>query len=244
MCGRFTLQATGNALAEYFGLSEEPETAPRYNIAPTQPVAIIRLNRVQPDKREWALTQWGLIPSWAKDPSIGSRMINARSETAAEKPSFRAAYKRRRCLVPMDGFYEWKTLDTDGPKKKKRKQPYYIRMQSSEPFAVAGLWEHWAGADGSELETCTLLTTTPNEVMEPLHHRMPVIVAPHDYDLWLGTELQGADASKQDISNLRHLLRPYDVAPMEAYPVSTYVNNARHEGPTCVEPVSVQETLF
>ncbi|MBV7329015.1 SOS response-associated peptidase [Chloroflexi bacterium TSY] len=226
MCGRFTLRAPANALASLFDLPEEPELAPRYNIAPTQPVAIVRMNS-QTEQREWTHVRWGLIPSWAKDPAIGSRMINARSETVAEKPSFRAAFKRRRCLVPADGFYEWK-------KEGKIKQPYYITVQNGlsqdeSLFAIAGLWEYWEGADGSALETCTLLTTEANEFMQQLHHRMPVIVDPVDYDLWLGL-----DESPDYLSNLHHLLRPYSSEKMATRPVSTYVNNARNEGIECL----------
>ncbi len=143
MCGRFMLRAPADQLAMLFGLSSEPVLVPRYNIAPTQPVGLVRMDKAT-QEREWALAIWGLIPSWAKDPSIGARMINARSETAAEKPSFRAAYKRRRCLIPTDGFYEWQKLGS-------RKQPFYISMADGDPFAFAGLWEHWIGPDGSEL---------------------------------------------------------------------------------------------
>ena len=223
MCGRFTLRTPATKLAELFDLPAEPVLAPRYNIAPTQPVGIVR---VQPAHlaREWALVRWGLIPSWSKDPSIGSRMINARGETAAEKPAFRAAFKRRRCLVPADGFYEWQ-------QRSGGKQPYFVTLADDEPFAIAGLWEYWEGADGSGLETCTLLTTEPNELMASLHNRMPVIVDPADYTDWLGT---GQDATPAELSRLHHLLRPYPAASMRASPVSTQVNNPRHEGPDCI----------
>ena len=147
MCGRFTLFASPSEVASFFGLAEEPVLAPRYNVAPTQPVGLVRVN-AHNGELEWALTVWGLIPSWSKDPSIGARMINARSETVSEKPSFRAAFKRRRCLVPISGFYEWQ-------KQGKTKQPFYIAAESGDPLAVAGLWEYWEGADGSALESCT-----------------------------------------------------------------------------------------
>jgi putative SOS response-associated peptidase YedK len=212
---------------QLFSLPEEPVVAPRYNIAPTQPVAIVRLDP-QAKTREWTHVQWGLVPSWAKDPSIGAKMINARSETVSEKPAFRSAFKRRRCLAPASGFYEWQKLD-------KRKQPFFITMQDGLPFAIAGLWETWHSPDGSVLETCTLLTTDANELMEPLHNRMPVIVAPEDYTQWLG---DGSDASPHDLDQLRHLLRPYAPAAMHAYPISTYVNNVRNEGPQCIESLS------
>ena len=172
---------------------------------------------------------WGLIPSWAKDPSIGARLINARAETAHEKPSFRAAFRRRRCLIPSDGFYEWQRTASG-------KQPYYIIMQDGGPFAFAGLWEQWEGADGSVVESCTILTTVPNEVVEPLHNRMPVIVAPEDYDEWLGT---GRDATIREQSALRHLLKPYEAEAMRAYAVSTYVSSPFNEGAGCMEPMMV-----
>lgn len=227
MCGRFTLTASPDQLTTLFQLPEEPVVVPRYNIAPTQPVAIVRMNpqQAQAGEREWALTYWGLIPSWSKDPSIGARMINARSETVTEKPSFRAAFKRRRCLVPASGFYEWQ-------KQAKGKQPHYITTPDGAPFAIAGLWEYWEGADGSALESCTLLTTSANALMQPLHDRMPVIVAPEDYAQWLGS---GRDETPQYLDQLQHLFRPYADDGLVAYPVSTYVNNARNEGADCVE---------
>lgn len=226
MCGRFTLHTSANVLAQLFDLPKTPMLVPRYNIAPTQPVAIVRSGR-QPDLREWALVKWGLVPSWAKDPAIGVRMINARAETAAEKPSFRAAYKRRRCLVPADGFYEWQKIGS-------RKQPHYIHLRDGGPFAIAGLWEHWHGADGSELETCTLLTTEPNDLMAPLHNRMPVIIAPEDYAEWLDNSRE----DRQFLSILQHLLRAYPSDQMATYPVSPYVSNARNEGEECIAPLA------
>jgi len=233
MCGRFTLTASPADIATLFDLAEEPELAPRYNIAPTQPVAIVRLDRA--GEREWTHVQWGLIPSWAKDPSIGARLINARSETAAEKPSFRAAFKRRRCLVPANGFYEWKKVETG-------KQPYHITVRNGTGgdnghpplFAIAGLWEHWEGADGSVLETCTLLTTDANDALAELHNRMPVIIAREDYDFWLGEE---GEADAAYLSQLQHLLRPFPAEQVQFQAVNRYVNNARNEGPTCIEPV-------
>ncbi|MEZ4868405.1 MAG: SOS response-associated peptidase [Caldilineaceae bacterium] len=226
MCGRFTLYASPEQLATLFDLPEEPILAPRYNIAPTQPVALVRMD-TKGEGREWALTHWGLIPSWSKDPSIGARMINARSETAPEKPSFRAAFKRRRCLVPASGFYEWK-------KEGRTKQPYYITTPDGAPFAIAGLWEYWEGADGSALESCTLLTTDANDLMAPLHNRMPVIIDPADYAEWLGS---GKDETPQYLSRLQHLLRPYHEEGLVTYPVSSYVSNARNEGAECIAAV-------
>ena len=227
MCGRFTLYASPTEVATLFDLPEEPILAPRYNVAPTQPVGLVRLNPHN-QAREWALTHWGLIPSWSKDPAIGARMINARSETVAEKPSFRAAFKRRRCLVPVSGFYEWQKVG-------KAKQPYYITADGGDLLVIAGLWEYWEGADGSALESCTLLTTDANEMMAPLHHRMPVFVDPADFAQWLG---DGKDESPRYLSELQHLLRPAPEALLTTYPVSTYVSNARNEGEQCIAPIS------
>jgi putative SOS response-associated peptidase YedK len=222
MCGRFTLTDPDADLAVQFNLPEIPDLAPRYNIAPTQPVAAVRLN-VESAAREMVLFHWGLIPFWAKDPGIGARMINARAETAAEKPAFRAAFKRRRCLVVADGFYEWQKQD--GPK-----QPFFIYLHDRRPFAFAGLWEHWEGGDGSVVESCTLLTTQPNELVRPLHNRMPVILHPRDYDLWLDLEVQ-------DAARLQPLLRPFPSAEMEAHAVSRRVNRPENDDPAIVEPV-------
>jgi putative SOS response-associated peptidase YedK len=222
MCGRFTLIAPGEAVAELFDLSETPELAPRYNIAPTQPVAAVRYNS-DLGKRELTHFYWGLIPSWSKDPTIGSRMINARSETAAEKPSFRSAFKYRRCLVPTDGFYEWRQMGSG-------KQPVRIQMKDERPFAIAGLWEHWQSPEGSEIESVTLLTTTPNDLLMPVHNRMPVILAPEDFELWL-------DPGAQHPAEVQPLLRPFPADQMSFYPVSTHVNNPRNEDPACIAPL-------
>jgi putative SOS response-associated peptidase YedK len=224
MCGRFTLLAPGESIADLFQLPETPHLAPRYNIAPTQPVAAVRVNR-DTRRRELTHFHWGLIPRWAKDPKIGSRMINARSETAAEKPSFRVAFKYRRCLVPADGFYEWQKMNG-------RKQPVRIQMGDGRPFAIAGLWEHWSSPDGSELESCTLLTTEPNDLLKPVHNRMPVILAPADFDRWL-------DPGAQHPGEVQDLLRPYPSGEMRFYPVSTHVNNPRNEDPRCIEPLTL-----
>lgn len=227
MCGRFALIAPGETLIEQFELgpsqaSTSSTVAPRYNIAPSQPVLAVRLEPVT-GERELAFLQWGLIPSWSKDSKIGSRMINARSETVAEKPSFRAAFKRRRCLIPADGFYEWQ-------RQGDRKQPVYIRSRDGAPFALAGLWETWHSADGSIIDSCTILTTKPNELMEPIHNRMPVILEPPDYSTWL---------HPGDNPNVAlHLLRPYPAEKMAAYPVSTLVNNPRNDSPDCIVPLN------
>jgi len=219
MCGRFALAATGEEVAAHYELPEVPFVAPRYNIAPTQPVAAVRLGGA--GEREFTHFQWGLIPSWSKEPSIGSRMINARAETAAEKPAFRAAFRRRRCLLPATGFYEWQA--TGG-----RKQPMYIHAAESGIFSLAGLWEIWQSADGGMLETCTILTTSPNELMEPIHNRMPVILDPGAYRLWL--------APDPPLDPLNHLLRPCDTAPLAAYPVSTAVNKPQNDTPEIIVP--------
>ena len=220
MCGRFALLAPGPTIAEQFGVEVTHEIVPRYNIAPTQPVAAVRLN--QRGARELTYFRWGLIPSWAKDPAIGSRMINARAETAADKPSFRAAFKRRRCLLPASGFYEWQKLNGG-------KQPTYVRPADDSLFGLAGLWETWHDADGGLIETCTILTTMPNELMKPIHNRMPVIIDPADYSMWLDPGDNPQDAL--------HLLRSYPSDEMDAYAVSTTVNNPRNESPINIEPI-------
>lgn len=227
MCGRFALYVTLEELADLFDLPALPEQfASRYNIAPTQPVGIVRISP-QTKQREWGLTLWGLIPSWSKDPSMGARMINARAETVDEKPSFRAAFKRRRCIVPASGFYEW--MKKDGGK-----QPYYITSSSGDILGFAGLWESWSGPNGEELESCTILTTDANEEIAHLHNRMPVILAPEDFDEWLGS---GADATPAQTSQLKHLFRPFPADRLTLYPVSTYVNSPRNEGSACIEEI-------
>ena len=221
MCGRFTLRTSGKAVADFFGLPEIPDLPARFNIAPTQPVPAVRVSQ-DSEVREFALLRWGLIPGWADDPSIGNRMINARADTVASKPAFRKAFRQRRCLIVADGFYEWKKLDG-------RKQPYYIRLQDGQPFAFAGLWERWNRGD-SPIDSCTILTTDANELVGSIHDRMPVILYPGDYDLWLDTEVQ-------DVKRLEPLLVPYTSEAMAAYPVSTLVNNPRADDPKCVEPL-------
>ena len=211
-------------LEALFGLELAGELSPRYNIAPSQPVAAVRAG--EGGARELTLLQWGLIPSWAKDPAIGSRMINARAETAAEKPSFRAAMKRRRCLIPASGFYEWARVGA-------AKQPFFIRMKEGRPFALAGLWEQWCGEDGSELETCAILTTSPNEMTAKIHPRMPVIIAPGDYGRWM-------DPANEKPGTLKPLLRPYPAGEMEAHTVSRHVNNPRNDEPACIEPARIE----
>lgn len=222
MCGRFNLTASGDLLAQLFELREAPPLVPRYNIAPTQPLLALRL--APGGERCWAHLGWGLVPSWAKDPAMGARMINARAETAAEKPSFRAAFKRRRCLVPATGYYEWVAGQGKAPKT-----PWHVRRSDRAPFAMAGLWESWVGPEGSELETATILTTGPNALIAPLHHRMPVILPEEAWGPWLGE----VEASRPELEDL---LGPAPEEPLEAYPVSRYVNSPRNEGPSCIEP--------
>ena len=220
MCGRFSLSVPVSDLVALFGVEFETIIAPRFNIAPSQPVAAVRSAPVT-GKRELAFLHWGLIPSWAKDPALGSKLTNARSETAAEKPSFRAAFKKRRCLIPATGFYEWK-------REGKVKQPFHIHMQDGTPFALAGLWERWEPPGGEPIESSAILTTSPNELMRPIHDRMPVIVDPKEYALWL-------DPQVSDAQRLTPLLAPYASERMTAVAVSRWVNNARNEGPRCLE---------
>lgn len=215
MCGRFSLTQSAVALAETFQLEELPAWQPRYNIAPTQTVVAIAMTASSPQAR---LLRWGLVPSWAKDQTIGAKLINARAETVAEKPSFRAAFKQRRCLILADGFYEWQRVD------RKTKQPYYFQLADKQPFAFAGLWERWQG-DGDVVETCTILTTQANELLQPIHDRMPVIVNPEDYDRWLEPTLT---------PDHQALLHPYNAALMQGYRVSTLVNRATNDSPDCV----------
>lgn len=222
MCGRFTLTDPDADLAVQFNLPQIPDMQPRYNIAPTQPVAAVRVAG-KSQAREMVMLHWGLIPFWAKDPKIGARMINARSETAAKKPAFRAAFRRRRCLVVADGFYEWQ-------KQNGTKQPFFIHLKDRRYFAFAGLWEHWEGPDDSIIQSCTLLTCDPNDYLKAVHNRMPVILDPADYALWLDPEVEDRDL-------LQPLLRPYPAQRMDAYPVSRYVNSPDNDSPKCIEPL-------
>jgi putative SOS response-associated peptidase YedK len=222
MCGRYTLNQPAQALAPTFSIQEVLDLKPQYNIAPTQMVATI-LHDTESERRELQQLRWGLIPSWARDPSIGAKMINARAETVAEKPSFRAAFKRRRCLVVADGFYEWQ-------QQEKKKQPFYFRLQDAQPFGFAGLWEQWQPPEGEEITTCTILTTNANELMLSVHHRMPVILHPKDYDLWLNPQFSASDT-------LQQLLQPYSPEAMTAYPVSTIVNSPKNNNPECIVPI-------
>lgn len=224
MCGRFTLTVDANSIQTYFPWLDEipPQIVPRYNIAPTQPIAAI--SNQHPNKVDHFL--WGLIPFWAKDPSIASRMINARGETLAEKASFKNAYKRRRCLILADGFYEWAKVPGQ-----KAKQPYYIRLEDGAVFAFAGLWEEWQSPEGSQIKSATIITTEPNALVKKVHDRMPVILHPKDYARWL---------SRKEISpkELQPLLTAYPAEEMVAYPISMRVNSPANEGPENIVPMT------
>ena len=221
MCGRFTLTVDPGQLQEAFPWAEIPEGIPlRYNIAPSQPAAVLPndgLNRVD-------FYNWGLIPFWAKDPKIGNRLINARAETLAEKPSFRGSFKYKRCLVLADGFYEWRKEPGT-----KTKTPMYLRMKNKKPFAFAGLWDTWHSSDGSEIRTFTIITTEPNILVEEIHNRMPVILPKIAYSDWL-------QEGENDLSLLKSFLHPYPAEEMEAYPVSRYVNSPQNDSPECIIP--------
>jgi putative SOS response-associated peptidase YedK len=218
MCGRFAQRSDPKSLAKEFKVAEAPAVEARYNIAPTQNILGVR---AVSDEREMTFFKWGLIPSWAKDTSMGARLINARAETVEEKPSFRQAFKQRRCIIPADGFYEWRR---EGGKK----QPFFFRMRDERPFGFAGLWERWEGEAGEAINSCTILTTEANEVLRPVHERMPVILHPDDYELWLD-----ADARKRDL--VKELLRPYAAEEMLGYPVSATINSPRNQGANLVE---------
>ncbi len=220
MCGRFVLTAKMQQLIRQFVLRNAPQFKARYNIAPGQPVAAIREDRNR-GGRECAVLTWGLVPFWAKDPGIAFQLINARSETAAGKPAFRGPMRHKRCLIPADGFYEWKDLGSG------RKQPYYVRPADGGLLALAGLWEHWGSPDGSEIESCSILTTAANDWMQPLHHRMPVLIAPADYERWL-------DTSRERASDVADLLKPPPEDALVRHPVSETVNSARNDGPELI----------
>lgn len=218
MCGRFAFYSPSEATAALFGVDGALQVEPQFNIAPTQHVAAVRNDADL--KRELVMLRWGLIPSWAKDPKIGNRMINARAETVAEKPSYRSAFKHRRCVVLADGFYEWH-------RQGDVKTPHFISLQSGEPFAMAGLWESWTDREsGESLQTTTLLTTAANDFMQPLHHRMPLILQAEAASIWLAGEQDSIQAVTDLTPNLR------------AWPVNKTVNNARNQGESLIEPVA------
>lgn len=222
MCGRFTLQIPIEMLIEIFGISESPSFAvePRYNIAPTQQIPVVRQYADYTDHLD--LLRWGFIPSWQTEPTSGPPLINARSETVAEKPSFRQAIKYRRCLIPASGFFEWRR---EGDKK----VPQYIRLIDSSPMVFAGIWESGKGPDGKPVDSCSILTTTSNDLVAPLHERMPVILHPSEYSHWL-------DRDQRDPEKLKRLYEPFPTDLMEIYAVSQLVNSTKHEGPDLVVP--------
>ena len=218
MCGRYAQRTDAKKLAREFKVADAPSVEPRYNIAPTQDVLAVSETG---DGREMRFFKWGLVPSWAKDTSMGARLINARSESVAEKPAFREAFKQRRCIIPADGFYEWQR--TGG-----RKQPFFFRMRDEHPFGFAGLWERWEGEDGEVINSCAILTTEANEVLRPVHDRMPVILHPDDYELWLG-------GSARELDLVKEVLRPYPAGEMVGYPVGSGVNSPRNQGAGLLE---------
>ena len=229
MCGRYSLTTPLQAMSDLFDFAERPNLAPRYNIAPTQQVAAVRLG--EDGARHLVQVRWGLIPSWAKEVGGSSPMINARAESLAEKPAFRTAFRQRRCLIPADGFYEWQV--TGESKGKAVKQPYRITLVDGGPFGFAGLWESWRDPrSGERTESCTIVTTEANERLRPIHHRMPVILPPASHASWLDPA-SGRDA-------LQALLRPYPAADMTATAVSTRVNKVANDDPGLIEPVEVE----
>ena len=223
MCGRITLTAEPRIIATQFGVATVPDLKPRYNISPSQPVATI-LARESGAQRILKMMRWGLIPSWAKDATIGNKMINARSETVTRKPAFRDAFRRRRCLIAADGFYEWARTG-------KRSQPYYFQLASRQPFGLAGLWERWRGPDGEDIESCTILTTGANALMAPIHQRMPVILAPDAYEEWLQTP---AERAKELVASLG----PCPDDWLRVHPVDPMVNRPDCDTPACIEAVA------
>ena len=233
MCGRYRLSRRKQIIEEHFdAVSGDEDWNPRYNIAPTQPVPVIRQSPKEPI-RELSLMRWGLIPSWAKDASGAARMINARSETTSAKPAFRDPLKLRRCLIPADAFYEWQ-------RTAKSRQPYCFEVNDGKLFAFAGLWDRWKDAGGNWVKTCSILTTTPNAVTSVVHDRMPVILDPDIYDLWL-------DPGMTDVAAASDLLKPYDARRMRCYPVSARINHAANDDEQCSRPVELadlQNRLF
>lgn len=227
MCGRYTLHTSMQVIANLFEVKASTQFAPSYNVAPTQEVPVVRLN--DEGRRELTMMRWGLVPFWAKDSKIGASLINARAETLNTKPAFRSAFERRRCLVVADGFFEWK-------KTAHNKQPYWIHFKSNEPFAFAGLFERW-GVGEQQITSCTIITTTPNDLIADLHDRMPVILPRAVYDHWL-------DSSCNDPRSLSNLLLPIDPALMAAHPVSKVVNSAKTDSPACIEPLQEQPQLI
>jgi len=254
MCGRFTLRAAPQDVARHFLLFDVPSFWPRYNIGPGQVIGAVRaqsewaphaghsdtVRQMQPQNesampseisnREWAWFRWGLVPHWSRDPSMGSRLINARAETAASKPAFRSPARYRRCLIPADGFYEWKTVG-------RSKQPFFVYLHGNKLFALAGLWDYWQSPTGEILETCTILTVEPNTLIATIHNRMPLILPPEAYNAWL-------DPALTEFDQLRQWLKQYPEEEMTMTPVSPYVNAIHNEGARCLEPATTSDTLF
>lgn len=226
MCGRFTLAADVKDIIEHFAVEDVPSVVPRYNVAPGQEIsAVVAAEGDVPAGREMRRFTWGLVPSWTKDLATARKPINARAETAAQKPSFREALKRRRCLIAADGFFEW------AGRVAGRKQPYYFRLRNESVFGFAGLWERWRSPeDGQVLETCAILTTEANELLASVHDRMPVIIHPEDYELWLGDD----DGDERLRQSRRELLRPYPAEGMTAHPVGTRINDPGRESPDLI----------
>jgi putative SOS response-associated peptidase YedK len=228
MCGRYVIISTPEAIRRLFGYAEQPNFPPRYNVAPTQPIPIVRLAN---GKRSFALMRWGFLPAWVKEPKTFPLLINARGESVLEKPAFRNAVRRRRCLIPTDGFYEWKTAGAGGPR-----QPYFVRARrdaagAAEPLAFAGLFETWTGPNGEELDTVAIVTTAANRTLAALHDRMPVFIAPEAFDGWLDCDRDETDAAMA-------LIRPADGGVLEAHPVSTAVNRAANDFEALIAPVA------
>ena len=223
MCGRYSFTTPPEAMRRLFKVTGPlPNVPPRYNIAPTQDAPVVRQSK-DGGERELVMLRWGLVPSWSQGPDSGYSMINARAETVATKPAFRSAFRLRRCLVPADGFYEWRKVTG-------AKQPYRITLKDGEPFALAGLWEHWTGPDGYVVQSFTIVVTEANELLRPIHDRMPVILHPADYPLWLGEEPESG-------VGVGSLLKPFSAEAMVAYPVSKRVSNPRNDDPECIEPL-------
>lgn len=233
VCGRYRLSKRKQIIEEYFDAADwQDDWSPRYNIAPTQPIPVIRQHPKEPT-RQLSLMKWGLVPHWSKDASSAASTINARSETAAEKPAFRDPLKYRRCLIPVDGFYEWKRNEAS-------KQPYCFEVNEGELFAFAGLWDGWKDAEGQWVKSCSILTTTPNAVTSAVHDRMPAILRKDDYEVWL-------DPGMQNVAAISELLKPYDAQSMRCYPVGTRINYVANDDEECsrpVEPVQNQNSLF
>jgi putative SOS response-associated peptidase YedK len=228
MCGRYVITSTPEAIRALFDYAEQPNFPPRYNVAPTQPIPIVRL---VDGKRSFALVRWGLLPSWVKDPKTFPLLINARGESVLDKPAFRNAMRRRRCLIPADGFYEWQARGTAGPKR-----PYFVRARrdaggSAQPLAFAGLWETWTGPNGEEIDTAAIVTTNANRTLSAIHERMPVFVPKEAFDLWLDCAHVEADVAAA-------LVRPADEALLEAYPISLAVNRVANDSEALIKPAS------